>query len=81
MICPRCEKEFKKVNVSGIELDICDSRAYQASRAAGLRRRNAAPIRIIDQPYDHSRSHGCFPPSRRLTSSRLKNFQWTVRPS
>ena len=38
-------------------------------------------MRSIDQPYDHSRSQGCFLPSRRLTSSRLKNRQFTVRPS
>ena len=30
-------------------------------------------MRIIDQPYDQSRSHGCFLPSTRFTSSRLKN--------
>ena len=45
-----------------------------------LERRSSAPMRIIDQPYDHSRSHGCFLPSTRLTSSRLKNFHEISRP-
>ena len=37
-------------------------------------------MRSIDQPYDHSRSHGCFLPSTRLISSRLKNRQRTSSP-
>ena len=45
-----------------------------------LDRRSSAPMRIIDQPYDHSRSHGCFLPSTRLISSRLKNFQSISMP-
>ena len=49
------------------------ARSYQASRWAMSGARSKAPIRIIDQPYDHSRSHGCFLPSTRLISSRLKN--------
>ena len=44
-----------------------------------LVRRSSAPMRIIDQPYDHSRSHGCFLPSGRFTSSKLKNRQLMVR--
>ncbi len=43
-------------------------------------RRRRAPTRIIDQPYDHSRSQGCFFPSARFTSSRLKNRQFTWIP-
>ena len=37
-------------------------------------------MRISDQPYDHSRSQGCFLPSTRFTSSRLKNLQLIVMP-
>src|SRR3954470_8662321 len=43
-------------------------------------RRNRAPMRIIDQPYDHGRSQGCFLPSCRLISSRLKNRHLTSTP-
>ena len=44
-------------------------------------RRSRAPMRIIDQPYDQSRSHGCFLPSWRFTSSRLKKRQLTSSPN
>ena len=34
---------------------------------------------MSDQPYDQSRSHGCFFPSTRLTSSSEKNRHRTSR--
>ena len=59
----------------------CPTIAYHRSTSSMLVRRSIAPIRISDQPNDHSRSHGCFLPSTRLISSRLKNLQLIVRPS
>ena len=56
------------------------ARSYQASTSTSSRRFSSAAIRSIDQPYDHSRSHGCFLPSTRLISSRLKKRHRTSTP-
>ena len=52
--------------------------SYHLSHRSMSMRRSHAPMRIGVQPKDTSRSHGCFLPSSRLVSSRLKNFQLMV---